>query len=79
MLKGMSGVLRNLDRWRDKRMAGVQGVGMIIAADAAKKSKANRPWTDRTHHAKQGLYGKFRWEGTQGIIEQINIINQNPA
>lgn len=75
MLKGMSRVLANLDRWRDKRMAGVQGVGMIIAAEAAKKSKANRPWKDDTHNAKQGLYGKFRWEGTQGIIEHGHRVN----
>jgi len=69
MLKGMGGVLGSLDRWRDKRMAGVQGVGTIIAAEAAKKSKANRPWKDHTHHAKQGLYGKVRREDTKFIIE----------
>jgi len=69
MLKGMSGVLRNLDRFYKKKMAGVQGVGTIISAKAATKSKADHPWKNQTHHAEQGLYGKFRWEGTQGIIE----------
>jgi len=69
MLKGMNTVFNNLNRLYKKKMAGVQGVGTIIAAKAAEKSKANRPWKDRTHHAKQGLYGKFRWEGTRGIIE----------
>jgi len=69
VLKGTSQVLNNLDRWYQKKMAGVQGVGMIIAAEAAKKSKANRPWKDQTHHAKQGLYGKVRKEDTKFIIE----------
>lgn len=69
MLKGMSGVLGNLGKLYQKKMAGVQGVGTIIAAEAASKSKANHPWENQTHHAEQGLYGKFRWKGTQGIIE----------
>jgi len=75
VLKGTGQVLNNLDRWYQKKMAGVQGVGMIIAAEAAKKSKANRPWKDDTHDAKKGLYGKFRWQGTQGIIEHGHRVN----
>ena len=69
MLKGTSTVLANLDRWGNKKMAGVQGVGTIIASEAAAKSKAEHPWKNQTHHAEQGLYGKFKWNGTQGIIE----------
>lgn len=65
----MGKVLGNLDKFYQKKMVGVQGVGTIIASKAAAKSKAERPWTDRTHHAKQGLYGKVRREGTKFIIE----------
>lgn len=79
MLKGTSNVLANLSRWGNKKMAGVQGVGMIIASEAAAKSKANHPWKNQTHHAEQGLYGKFRWEGTKGIIEHGHRVDYGPA
>lgn len=78
-MAGLNNVLANLNRWGNKKMAGVQGVGMIIAAEAAKKSKANRPWKDDTHNAKQGLYGKFSWKGTQGIIEHGHRVDYGPA
>jgi len=78
-MAGLGKVLGNLDRWRDKKMAGVQGVGMITAADAARKSKANHPWKNHTHHAEQGLYGKFQWKGTQGIIEHGHRVLYGPA
>ena len=79
MLKGTSTVLANLDRWGNQKMAGVQGVGTIIASEAATKSKAEHPWKNQTHHAEQGLYGKFKWNGTQGIIEHGHRVDYGPA
>jgi len=69
MLKGMGQVFNNLDRWYQQKMAGMQGVGTIIASEAAAKSKAEHPWKNQSYAAEQGLYGKFVWKGTQGIIE----------
>lgn len=77
MLKGTGQVLTNLDRWYQKKMAGVQGVGMITAVEATAKAKREAPWQPIykppiprkiTGNARQGLFGKFRWEGTKGII-----------
>ena len=68
-MSGSNIVNANLDRWYKQRLAGVQGVGMITASEAAAKSKANHPWENQTHHAEQGLYGKVRKEGTKFIIE----------
>ena len=68
-MSGSNIVNANLDRWFQMKMAGMQGVGTIIASEAAAKSKANHPWENQTHHAEQGLYGKVRKEGTKFIIE----------
>jgi len=78
-MAGSSIVNANIDRWLQMKMAGVQGVGTIISAEAAAKSKANHPWKNQTHHAEQGLYGKFRWEGTKGIIEHGHRVDYGPA
>ena len=77
-MSGLNQVLGNLDRWHNQKMAGVQGVGMIIAAEAAKESKANHPWQNQTHHAEQGLYGEFKWKGTAGIIEHGHRVVYGP-
>ena len=79
MLKGMGQVFNNLDKWYQLKMAGMQGVGTIIASQAAAKSKAEHLWQNRSYHAEQGLYGKFRWEGTQGIIEHGHRVDYGPA
>jgi len=68
-MSGSNIVNANLDKWAAQRLAGVQGVSTIIASEAAKESKANRPWKDDTRHARQGLYGKVKKEGTKFIIE----------
>ena len=78
-MSGSNIVNANLDRWARQKMAGVQGVGTIIAAEAAKESKANHPWKNDTHHAEQGLYGKFTWKGTKGIIEHGHRVDYGPA
>lgn len=75
MLRGTGQVLRNLDRWYQKKMAGVQGVGTIIASKAAKTSKVKHPWKNQSYAAEQGLYGEFRWQGTQGIIRHGHRVN----
>lgn len=44
----------------------------LYADTAAKKmegeAKKNRPWTDRTGHAKNSIQGSFGWEGNKAKI-----------
>ena len=79
MLKGTSTVLANLDRWGNLKMAGVQGVCTILASEFAAEAKAEHPWKNQTHHAEQGLYGKFRWDGSSAIIELGHRVDYGPA
>lgn len=76
-MSGSNIINANLDRWAAQKMAGVQGVGTIIASEAAAKAKAEAPWQPiykppkpmkYSGNARQGLFGKFRWEGLRGII-----------
>lgn len=78
-MSGSDKVNVNLDKWAARKMAGVQGVGTIIASEAAAQSKANRPWKDHTRHARQGLYGKVRREGSKFIIEHGHRVDYGPA
>ena len=78
-MSGSNIVNANLDKWLQMKMAGVQGVSTIIASEAATKAKANHPWKNQTHHAEQGLYGKFGWEGTKGIISLGHRVDYGPA
>ena len=59
---GVANVIRNLKRWEAMKMAGLDGLGRLTAAEAAAKSKAEHPWKNQSHHAEQGLYGKWRAE-----------------
>jgi len=71
-MSGSNIVNANLDKWFGSKIAGVQGLSMIIASQAAAKSKAlpqSESWKDDTHHARQGLYGKVKKEGSKFIIE----------
>jgi len=79
MLKGMGQVFNNLDRWYQQKMAGVQGVGTVLANEFAAEAKAEHPWKNQTHHAEQGLYGKFRWDGSSAIIELGHRVDYGPA
>lgn len=70
---GISNVIRNLRKWEAKKMAGIDGLGRLTAAEAAAKSKAEAKWTDRTGNARQGLYG--RWRKEDKVIEHGHRIS----
>ena len=81
-MSGSNIVNANLDKWFGSKIAGVQGLSMIIASQAAAKSKAlpqSESWKDDTHHARQGLYGKAGRKGTEFIIELGHRVDYGPA
>ena len=78
-MSGSIPVNANLDKWATQKLAGVQGVCTILAAEFAKEAKAEHPWKNDTHHAEQGLYGKARRKGTEFIIELGHRVDYGPA
>ena len=50
-------VLEGLTRLNTKTMAAMEMFGNTVAKDFESYAKANRPWTDRTGRARQGLTG----------------------
>jgi len=68
MLKGMGTVLGNLDRWYAEKMAGCEAVGRNIAAKAEGKAKRDRPWTDRSHDARDELHAGTQWDSPTALI-----------
>jgi len=68
MLKGTPTVMGNLDRWYAEKRAGIEAIGRNIAAKATAKAKTDRPWKDRTSHARQGLKGGTQWDSTTALI-----------
>jgi len=67
MDNGAANVIRNLKAWEAKKMAGLDGLGRVTAAEVAAKSKAEKKWKDQTGDAKRGLYGK--WRAKDKVIE----------
>lgn len=58
-VKGAEDVIRNLERWRDGRIAKAEMVGKNdIAPMLETYAKQNRPWQDRTGNARRGLHSK---------------------
>jgi len=58
-VKGVEDVIRNLERWRDGRIAKAEQAGKNdIAPMLETYAKQNRPWKDRTGNARRGLHSK---------------------
>ena len=73
---GSANVIRNMRAWGAMKMAGIDGLGRLTAAEAATKAKAEAPWQPNykpprpmkyTGNARQGLYG--RWRAMDKVIE----------
>ena len=58
MSAGLTSVVRNLEAWAERKKAGALALGNVWAGRLEGQAKANRPWKDRTSHAKQGLFGR---------------------
>ena len=53
----IKGILEGLTKVNTKTMAALEMYGNTVAKDFESYAKANRPWTDRTGRARQGLTG----------------------
>ena len=53
----VSDVLEGLTKMNTKVIAALEMFGNTVAKDFESYAKANRPWTDRTGRARQGLTG----------------------
>jgi len=65
---GLREVLRNLNKWKEEKYAGIEAVGKNAALTMVRysKRKDSSKWTDRTGHARQGLKGGFFWKTNLG-------------
>lgn len=55
---GLDDVRRNLDRWAEHRKARIIALGQNWAMELEGRAKQGALWTDKTGHARNGLFGE---------------------
>jgi len=73
---GAGNVIRNMRAWEAKKMAGLTGLGIKTASEAATHSKTFACWIDQTGDARRGLYGK--WRPKDKVIEHGHRVDYGP-
>jgi hypothetical protein len=73
MTRGLPEVNRNLEAWLLKTEASLYMVCEVASKQLEQYAKQNRPWTDRTANARQGLFGST---GRYGTMFRIFISHQ---
>ena len=74
----ISNVVNGLVSCSDKMMQGLDLYGQTVAMKMASYAKANKPWIDRTAHAKQSISGKSWRTGTTLIIQISGGMEYSP-
>ena len=61
---GLAEVLRNLNKWKEEKYAGIEATGNNMAQTMVRYSKRKdvAKWRDQTGDARKGLKGGFFWK-----------------
>lgn len=57
-MKGVGSALKNLDRWYERKLAGIYAIAQHYASEGEATAKRDAKWQDRTAHARQRIRGK---------------------
>ncbi|UKM63121.1 hypothetical protein [Weizmannia phage Youna2] len=74
-IKGLDGVLGNLNRSMARRTAGLYALANGYAQELEAYAKAHAPWRDRTGNARQGLKGRASLEEADVVIRLIHQVD----
>ena len=74
----ISDVMKKLDSISSRMSAGLDIYGDIAARKMEAYAKANRPWTDRTSHAKQSIRGTSQRKGNELTIQLSGGMDYSP-
>lgn len=59
-MAGSDRVIRNMQNWLERTKAQIYALAEAYSAQMEAYAKPNAPWTDRTSHARQNLFGYVR-------------------
>ena len=65
----------NLSEFGDKAIAALAMYSQTAASYLESQAKENRPWTDRTGHARQGLTGSYEVEPSEISIVLAHTVD----
>jgi hypothetical protein len=64
-MPGSDEINRNLENWMSTKLLQMRALGEYYAKKVEAEAKVDAPWTDRTGHARQGLFGEAVMENTE--------------
>jgi hypothetical protein len=67
-MAGSDTVCRNIEAWERRQLAAVYALADNYALKSEAMAKRNAPWTDRTGHARQGLFGYVRKPDNRVVV-----------
>lgn len=62
-MAGSDQVINNTEQWLNRTAAAAYALSQHYSGEMEGYAKAHAPWTDRTGHARQGLFGSVHVEG----------------
>lgn len=74
-MAGSNEVNKNLDEWNRRVAASLHGLMEYYAAKGEDYMKQHAPWTDRTGHARQSLFGVPFAKRTQLLIRYAHAVD----
>ena len=79
MDNGLTNVLANTEAWKRRVIAAIHATAERKALEGEDWMKTNARWTDRTGHARQGLFGKVTINPTHIIVWYAHTMSYGVA